>query len=295
MARDPKAQVRAAAAWNANTPAATLEALAADEEQVVRSAVAARLDAVEEILAAPAVDIDDDARDDTAAGADAGSSGNRRPTFLAQPPRRGRLQKRMGPGVLGGPVPEPHRAPTRTRRPDGDGLPMGRLHRVAVCARQLILHNPPTAERWDRLRPRGIGDLNNARRGAPQMLSSAGVACAVVSATKAAWHRHSSDNVRRGWCRLGQDALGGNGMNDQTDDPGPLEASPNGEAMNERGGWGARSARRSLPGTGSVLGAGCNAERGPRGAPAPPSTRANVPPLDTPTHARPTGRGANDR
>ena len=89
LARDPKAQVRAAAAWNANTPAATLEALAADEEQVVRSAVAARPDAVEEILAAPADDIDDDARDDTAAGADAASSGNRRLTFLAQPPGEG--------------------------------------------------------------------------------------------------------------------------------------------------------------------------------------------------------------
>ena len=63
---------------------------------------------------------------------------------------------------------------------------MDRPHRATVCARQLILHTPHTADRWDRLRPRGIGDLNNARRGAPQMRSSAEVGGAVVSATEAA-------------------------------------------------------------------------------------------------------------
>ena len=51
--------------------------------------MAARRNAVEEILAAPADSKDDDARNDTAAGVDAAPSGNRLPTFLAQPPGEG--------------------------------------------------------------------------------------------------------------------------------------------------------------------------------------------------------------
>ena len=88
LARDLRPEVRAAVAWNANTTQQTLDALATDKDALVRSAAEAartRSDMTPEdpMNGAYGEDPDD------AASADAGSSSDRRPSFVAQPPGEG--------------------------------------------------------------------------------------------------------------------------------------------------------------------------------------------------------------
>ena len=88
LARDPRPEVRAAVAWNANTTQQTLDTLAADEDALVRTAVEAARNRTDRKPDDPTSGADDEDPDNPASK-DAGSSADRRPTFVAQPPGEG--------------------------------------------------------------------------------------------------------------------------------------------------------------------------------------------------------------
>ena len=106
LARDPRPEVRAAVAWNASTTKQALDALAADEDALVRSAVEAARNRVDR-SPVDSMSGADDADPDNAAGTDASSGLNRRPTFVAQPPGEGVSKSEWARAFLEAQSPDP--------------------------------------------------------------------------------------------------------------------------------------------------------------------------------------------